>query len=186
MGRSDAGDADLVRAAQAGDSDAFGHLYERYFDQIYGYLSFRLHSTDEAEDVAGQVFLRALESLPRYRWTGVPFRAWLFRIARNLLVDALRRRARRPLEPLDDLLPDSGRLADPQEWLVEKVRREDALRAVDRLTAAQRHVMALKFAGGLSNAEVAHIVGRSEGAVKALQHAALRALQRLLAGSAGR
>jgi RNA polymerase sigma-70 factor, ECF subfamily len=176
-------DQDLVLAAQAGDVDAFGQLYERYFDKVYSYLGFKLGSPAEAEDLAGQVFLRALESLPGYRWTGVPFQAWLFRIAHNLLVDSLRRRARRPSEPLDEALPDDARSADPEGWLVEKVTREDLLEAVDGLTELQRQVITLKFAAGLSNAEVAVILDRTEGAVKALQHAGIQALQRRLVRS---
>jgi RNA polymerase sigma-70 factor (ECF subfamily) len=173
----------LLRAAQAGDADAFGRLYERYFDAVYGYLAFHLGTADEAEDVAGQVFVRALEALPRYRWTGVPFRAWLFRIAHNLVVDVRRRRARRPVAPLIDVYADDHPLADPAAWLAEKGAREALLAAVDGLTAAQRQVIVLKFGAGMSNAEVAVALGRTAGAVKALQHAALRSLQRRLAES---
>jgi RNA polymerase sigma-70 factor (ECF subfamily) len=179
-------DQDLVRAAQAGDVDAFGHLYERYFERVYRYLAFKLGSPAEAEDVAAQVFLRALESLPGYRWTGVPFQAWIFRIAHNLLVDSLRRRARRPSEPLDESLPDGARQADPEGWLVEKVTRELLLDAVEELTELQRQVISLKFAAGLSNAEVAVILGRTEGAVKALQHAGIQSLQRRMVRSPSR
>jgi RNA polymerase sigma-70 factor (ECF subfamily) len=176
-------DEDLLRAAQGGDAGAFGQLYERYFDRVYSYLAFKLGSPTEAEDAAGQVFLRALESLAGFRWTGVPFRAWLFRIAHNHLVDALRRRTRRPSEPLDAGLDlaDGRALADPEGWLMEKLRREDLLHAVAGLTELQRQVISLKFAAGLTNAEVALILGRSEGAVKALQHAGLQALHRRLA-----
>jgi RNA polymerase sigma-70 factor (ECF subfamily) len=142
------GDEDLVRAAQGGDAAAFGQLYERYFDKVYSYLAFKAGSRTDAEDMAGQVFLRALEAITTYRWKGTPFQAWLFRIAHNLLVDSLRRHARRPSEHLTEL---------------------------------QRHVIILKFGAGLSNAEVAHVLGRTEGAVKALQHSGLRSLQRRLA-----
>ena len=173
-------DEDLVRAAQAGNAAAFGQLYERYFDKVYNYVSFKVGSPAEAEDIAGQVFLRALESLPVYKWTGVPFQAWLFRIAHNLLVDALRRRARRPSEPLDETMPDRSAVADPEAWLAAKVAREGLLHAVERLTELQRQVISLKFAAGLKNAEVAHVLGRTEGAVKALQHAAIQSLQRQL------
>jgi RNA polymerase sigma-70 factor, ECF subfamily len=173
-------DEDLVRAAQAGDAAAFGRLYDRYFAPIYGYLAFEAGAPTEAEDLAGEVFLRALASLPGYRWTDVSFGAWLFRIAHNLLVDALRRRARRPSEPLDEALPDAARTADPEAWLAEKADRERLLEAVGRLTPLQRRVLALKFAAGLSNAEVAALLGRSVGAVKALQYAGLAALRRRL------
>jgi RNA polymerase sigma-70 factor (ECF subfamily) len=185
-------DGDLVWAAQRGDASAFGSLYERYFDRIYGYLAYHLGDPDEAEDAAAQVFLRALEALPRFRWTGVPVRAWLYRIAHNLVIDVRRRRRRHPESTLadghaDGLVADGHadgrRLGDPAGWLAEKVAREALVAAVDDLTALQRQVILLKFAGGMSNAEVAAVLDRTEGAVKALQHAGLRSLQRRLAGS---
>jgi RNA polymerase sigma-70 factor, ECF subfamily len=173
-------DAELVRAAQAGDPSSFGQLYERYFDKVYGYLSFKLGSAADAEDLTEQVFLKALESLGGYKWSGIPFQAWLFRIAHNLMVDALRRKSRRPSEPLDEALPvaDERRGIDPEAALDETLTREGLIDAVSRLTELQRQVIAYKFAGGLSNAEVAQLMGKSEGAIKALQHAALASLQR--------
>jgi len=171
-------DDELVRAAQGGDVAAFGQLYERYFDRVYSYLSFKAGNQTEAEDLAEQVFLKAMESLRGYKWTGVPFQAWLFRIAHNLLVDSLRRRSKRASEPLDEALPDRRREADPESHLDEKLSREGLLHAVERLTELQQQVIHLKFAGGLSNAAVAQIMGKTEGAVKALQHAALQSLQR--------
>ena len=173
-------DEELVRAAQRGEAAAFGHLYEQYFDKVYSYLSFKLGNPTEAEDLAEQVFLKALESIGGYKWTGVPFQAWLFRIAHNLFVDYLRRRTQRVSEPLDEGLPDRDWAADPEAWLAEKVTREGLIKAVEQLTELQKQVIALKFAGGLSNAEAARVLGRTEGAVKALQHAALQSLQRRL------
>src|SRR5688500_8641267 len=172
-------DAELVRLAQQGDAASFGGLYERHFDRVYSYLAFKLGSPSEAEDVAEQVFLKALESLGSYKWTGLPFQAWLFRIAHNLLVDALRRRSRRPTAPLEHAatLSDERRDVDPETVLAEKLTREGLRSAVDRLTELQKRVIALKFAAGLPNAEVARLMGKTEGAVKALQHAALVALQ---------
>src|SRR5687767_7053027 len=113
---SETPDAQLVRLAQSGDAASFGRLYERYFEKVYSYLSFKLGSTTDAEDVAEQVFLKALESLGGYKWTGVPFQAWLFRIAHNMMVDTLRRRTRRPSEPIDEALSlsDERRAADPE------------------------------------------------------------------------
>jgi RNA polymerase sigma-70 factor (ECF subfamily) len=186
-----ADDGALVRAAQAGDGAAFGVLYERHFDRIYGYLAYHLGDPDAAEDATGQVFLRALEALPRYRPTGAPVRAWLYRIAHNLVIDVHRRRRRRPettlvdghVDGLADGPADGRRLEDPAGWLAEKVAREALVAAVDDLTALQRQVILLKFAAEMSNAEVAAVLDRTEGAVKALQHAGLRSLHRRLAGS---
>ena len=177
-----ASDVELVRRAQEGDSTQFGQLYERYFEKVYSYLSFKLGNASEAEDLGGPVFLKALESLGSYKWTGVPFQAWLFRIAHNQLVDALRRRGRRPTAPLDEAgsVADDRRESDPEATLALTVRRDDVVAAVEQLTELQRQVISLKFAGGLSNAEVARLMGKSEGAVKALQHAALVSLQKKL------
>lgn len=179
---ADTSDAQLVRLAQKGDAACFGTLYERYFDKVYSYLAFKLGTPTEAEDVAAQVFLKALESLGSYKWTGVPFQAWLFRIAHNMMVDTLRRRSRRPSEPIEEALnlSDERRGADPEALLADKQSREGLLTAVDRLTELQKQVITLKFAGGLPNAEVARLMGKSEGAIKALQHAALASLQRHL------
>ena len=177
-------DEALVRAAQAGDASGFGQLYERYFDKVYSYLAFKLGNAADAEDLAEQVFLRALESLRGYAWTGVPFQAWLFHIAHNLLVDYLRRKGKRVNEALDESLPDRRPAADPEAVLDERLTREGLIRAVGQLTELQQQVIGLKFAGGLSNAQVARLLGRTEGAVKALQHAALRSLQRRLAKAA--
>jgi RNA polymerase sigma-70 factor, ECF subfamily len=175
-----ADDAELVRRAQAGDAAGFGQLYERYFEKVYSYLSFKLGNPSEAEDLTGQVFLKALESLGSYKWTGVPFQAWLFRIAHNQLVDALRRRSRRPSAPIEHAagVADERREASPEETLAVALQRDDVIAAVEQLTELQRQVIALKFAGGLSNMEVARLMGKSEGAVKALQHAALVSLQK--------
>src|SRR5688500_9970024 len=182
---ADPPDSELVRRAQNGDSAGFGTLYERYFDKVYGYLAFKLGNPTDAEDVAEQVFLKALESLGGYKWTGVPFQAWLFRIAHNMMVDTLRRRARRPTEPIDTALglSDERRSVEPEAMLAEKLSREGLLSAVERLTELQKQVISLKFAAGLPNAEVARLMGKTEGAVKALQHAALASLQRHLTRS---
>jgi RNA polymerase sigma-70 factor (ECF subfamily) len=182
-------DEALVRAARAGDAGAFGQLYERYFEKVFGYLAFKVGAPAEAEDLAGQVFLRALEALPGYRWTGVPFQAWLFRIAHNLLVDWLRRAGRRPTVPLDAIAgfaTADDPAADPERWTLERATRQELAEAVARLTPAQQQVLGLRFVAGLPTAEVARVLGRSEASVKALQHAGLRALQRRhAAGPAG-
>ena len=177
-------DEELARAAQQGDAASFGHLYERYFNKIHRYLSSKVGNTTEAEDLAEQVFVKALTSIGGYRWMGVRFQAWLFRIAHNHFVDYVRGRPRRAGEPLDESLPDQRPAADPETWLAEKVTRQALIEAVGRLTDLQQRVIVLRFAGGLSSAEVARRLGKTESAVKALQHAALRGLQRQLAGEA--
>jgi RNA polymerase sigma-70 factor (ECF subfamily) len=170
----------LVERAQAGDTAAYGDLYERHVDRIYSYVSFKLGDRTEAEDVTEQVFLRALESLGSYCWQGVPFSSWLFRIAHNQIVDHLRRRSRRPQTALDASMRESSPAADPEGYLLKVLEREELVAAVGQLTPLQQQVILLRFAAELPTAEVARILGKSESAVKALQRAAIQKLQRRL------
>jgi len=168
----------LVRRAQQNDSDAFARLYEANFDKIYRYVVVRIGDRAEAEDVTQQVFVNALRSIGSYRWQGVSFSAWLFRIAHNKAVDHLRKRTRQAVTPLDEPLSDEG--ADPRLLVERKLDIERVLKATDKLTEAQREVIALRFTSGLPVAEVAEIMGKSPGAVKVLQHSAIVALRKVL------
>ena len=167
---------ELVRAAQA-DPAAFGPLYERYRDRIYAYLRTRTRSADDAADLTQQVFLQALDALPRYRIRGAPFAAWLLRIARNVAINDHKRRR----ETLAwDLLPDALHppLGDGPE--AQALQRESATRLQDALTACDakaREVLALHFAAGLTVRETAAVVGRSEAAVKKQLTRTIRALK---------
>ncbi len=170
-----------VAQAQAGDAEAVGWLYDRYVDRIYRYVLFKVGNPEEAEDIAETVFLRMIEALPTFQWQGVSFAAWLYRIAHNGIVDSLRRHTRRPqvaIDPLATLLiAESG---DPYAWAEAGEMRDHLRAALHRLTDLQAQVVALKFGAGLSNAEVGQTLGRSEGAVKALQHSALQNLYKAL------
>lgn len=168
----------LIRQAQGGDKEAFGRLYETYFDRIYRYVALKIGNRTEAEDMTQQVFLKAYKSISSYKWKGVPFSSWLFRIAHNLMVDFFRRRARRPTVPLDESLVTGGE--DPMKVVELRFDVERVAVATRRLTDAQREVISLRFAGGLAIAEVAQAMGKSQGAIKALQHSAIAALRRLL------
>jgi RNA polymerase sigma-70 factor (ECF subfamily) len=155
----------LVRAAQA-DSAAFGPLYERYRDRVYGYLRTRSRSPEDAADLTQQVFLQALDALPRYRRRGAPFAAWLFRIARNAAINEHKRRRETVAW---DLLPEALHplLGDGPEAQV--LQREAIARLHEVLSACDpsaREVLALHFAAGLTVRETAAVVGRSEAAVK--------------------
>ena len=168
----------LVRRAQQRDQEAFTQLYEAYFDKIYRYITLKIGNKTEAEDMTQQVFLNAIKSISSFRWKGVPFSAWLFRIAHNQVVDYLRRKARRVTVPLDESLVDTG---DNPELLAEqRLDMERVLQATQQLTKAQSEVVSLRFAGELPVAHVAKVMGKSEGAVKALQHSAIVALRRTL------
>jgi len=168
----------LVREAKRGDQQAFARLYEANFDKIYRYVTVRIGDKTEAEDMTQQVFLNALQSLPSFKWKGVPFSAWLFRIAHNQVVDYLRRKKRQPV-PLPDEVP-LPKENDPQIIAERSFAIERLLAAARRLTEAQREVISLRFAGEMPIAEVARIMGKSQGAIKALQHSAIVALRKTL------
>ena len=171
----------LVQRAQQCDQEAFGELYERYFDKIYRYIALKIGDKFEAEDMTQQVFLKALKSIASFKWQNVPFSAWLYRIAHNQIVDHLRRHSRRPTGPLEEAVlhaeePGGG----PQEAVEIGYDLEQLVSATKKLTAAQREVIALRFSSELPIAEVSRIMGKSEGAVKALQHSAILALRRIM------
>ena len=168
----------LVRRAQQGDKEAFADLYESHFDKVYRYLTLKTGSRTEAEDMTQQVFVKAYRSIRSFKWKGPPFSSWLFRIAHNVMVDFFRRQAKRPTVPLNESLVAGGE--DPMKVVELRFDVERVAAATWRLTDAQQEVISLRFAGGLAIAEVAQAMGKSQGAVKALQHSAIAALRRLL------
>jgi RNA polymerase sigma-70 factor (ECF subfamily) len=168
----------LVRRAQQGDREAFAQLYEENFDKIYRYIVLKIGNQIEAEDMTQQVFLNALKSISSFKWRGVPFSGWLFRIARNQVVDYLRKKAKRATTPLEDSLPSSD--SRPEQVVERSLDIEWLLLATKKLTPAQREVISLRFASELPIAQVAKVMGKSPGAVKALQHSAIVALRRAL------
>jgi len=168
----------LVRRAQQRDQQAFTQLYEEYFDKIYRYIAFRIGNKTEAEDMTQQVFLSAMKSIASFKWKGIPFSAWLFRTAHNQVVDYLRKQARHITVPLAESLHSAD---DNPELVAERnLDIERLLSATRGLTKAQGEVISLRFGGELSIAEVARAMGKSPGAVKALQHSAIVALRRVL------
>jgi len=171
----------LVQRAKQRDEEAFAQLYEGYFDKIYRYVALRIGDRMEAEDITQQVFLSAIKAISSFRWRGVPFSAWLFRIAHNQVVDYLRKTKKRVSVRLEETLVASG--DDPQEAFGRKLDIERLTLATGKLTPAQREVISLRFAGEMSVAQVAKAMGRSEGAVKALQHSAIVALRKVLSAA---
>jgi RNA polymerase sigma-70 factor, ECF subfamily len=168
VGNAERGEHDLpalVRAAQAHPS-AFSPLYAEYHARIFRYLRLRVPDDDEAADLTQQVFLQALDALPRYDERGLPFAAWLFRIARNAAIDAQRKRR----QTVDiDLLPEALLRSDDGDPEAEALRQErlERLRALlGQLDAEQRELLALRFAAGLTSREIAAIVDKREAAVK--------------------
>lgn len=174
---------DLVRRAQKNDPAAFGQLYEEHFDRIYRYIVLRVRNQADAEDLTQQVFLKALEHIGSYRYRGMPFSSWLFRIAHNQVVDHWKKKSREKVKLLtQDEMAEAGALSDddPADQAERKVGLEQLAAACERLSDGQREVISLRFAGGLSVAETAKVMGKREGAVKVLQHAALKKLRLIL------
>jgi RNA polymerase sigma-70 factor (ECF subfamily) len=168
-------DEALIERATRRDRDAFGRLYERYFDRVYTYLYYRTRSDADAADLAAQAFLNAWKAIDRYQPTGAPLLAWLLRIAHNLVTDHHRRR--RDAVTLDFDIMDNRSESDPAA-LTEQVMTKEALhRAIRRLPEEQQQVLLLRFVQGLGHAEVANLIGKSEGAVRTIQYRALIGLR---------
>ena len=167
----------LVRRAQKCDQEAFAQLYERHFDKIYRYTALKIGNYADAEDMTQQVFIKSLQSISSYKWRDIPFSAWLFRIAHNQVVDYLRKKSRQPTASLDNVLAISD--SNPQQTTEDRLSTEQLMSATRKLTPAQQEVISLRFAGELPIAQVAEIMGKSPGAIKALQHSAIVALRKL-------
>jgi RNA polymerase sigma-70 factor (ECF subfamily) len=173
---------DLVRRARLGDHEAFAQLYEAHFDKIFRYVVLKIRNQTEAEDMTQQVFVKAYESIGSYQNQGVPFTAWLFRIAHNQMVDYVRKSAKQQTTWLDEDMPIRDD-SDLEGEVETKIEMEKVVLAAKNLTKAQQEVISLRFAGGLSITEAAKTMRKSEGAIKALQHSAILALRKtLLAG----
>lgn len=176
--RHDPAEAALVMRLKALDEAAIREVYRQHADAIYRYALYQSGDQHIAEDVAGEVFVRLMESISGYTYRGVPISAWLYRIARNLVVDHQRRGNRlRPLEAVEHTRAVSD---NPVELAEKRLGWEELRNALGELTDEQREVVVLKFVEDLQNQEVAAIVGKNEGSVKALQHRALRSLRRVL------
>jgi RNA polymerase sigma-70 factor, ECF subfamily len=170
-------DEQVLALASQGDREAFGELYERYVGRIYNYIYYRTGSSFDAEDLTERVFFRALRHIRNYTDRGLPFSAWLYRIAHNLVANWHRDNSRRKEVPLDDGLmsPYHGEL--PENELLHSEERERLLSVIRCLPADRQQLLILKFAEHMSNAEIAEIMGRTEGAVKSLYHRTLLSLR---------
>ncbi len=153
-----------------------GSFYEEYYDRIVRYIFVRINDQSEAENLGGEVFLRALRSLDSYRGNREQMRAWLFKIAHNLVVDYLRKRSKRKEISIDEVeVPDKLNVEEEVERKSEVERLSKALKQV---TPAQREVIGLRFFAGLPSAEVGKILGKSSGAVREMQRAAIETLRK--------
>jgi RNA polymerase sigma-70 factor (ECF subfamily) len=171
----------VIEAAQAGDLEALSSLYDIHINQVYRYTLARLGNVHDAEDVAEEIFLKMLAGLPGYQWRKVPFAAWLMRIARNEVISFTRRNGRRAHDTeLPDELVDRSHANDPAETTERIMALEDLRKAVTLLPEAQRDVIILRFASGLSVADTAKALGKQENNVKVLQHKGMQRLQVLM------
>jgi len=175
-------DRPLVERVRKGDQDAVRSLYERYFDRIYNYAYARLGRAEDAEDLAIDTMTKSLTRLDLFRDEGVAFSSWVYRIAHNATIDHYRRHGKMALVSLDHAPPLAS--ADPSELAVEQLSNDDLHAAIRDLTDEQQQVLILRFFQDLTANQVASIMGKSVGAVQALQHRALGTLERTLQGRA--
>jgi len=169
----------LVELARQGNPAAFGEIYDRHVSLIYQYAYSLLRNKSEAEDLVAETFLRALEAMKRYRWTGRPLSSWLLTIARNLGMNQLRRRQR--TKDAFPLLPDFIPRNPPEPGSGDGVDIEELRQAIAALSPAEREVILLRFVLGLDYPQVAQVVGKSVENVRVIQYRALRKLHKKLA-----
>lgn len=167
----------LVISAQEGDKEAFAEIYDHYFDQIYRYVYFRVNAP-EVDDIVETVFIKCWMNLEKYEKRDVSFGAWLFRIAHNAVID--HRRSHRQILPIDPNLEDESKHAAPNKQTERTIAAKKVRDAVATLREPYRQVVTLKFLIGLSNAEIAEILGEREGNIRVLQFRALKELKEML------
>ena len=171
---------DLVARAQAGEAEAFGSLYDRYVDVVYRYIYYRVGSRALTEDLCSETFLRALRRITSFTWQGRDFGAWLVTIARNLIADHFKS-SRYKLEVTTGEILDADRVTDgPENEVLDNITNMTLLEAVRMLGAEQQECVVLRFLQGFSVTETALAMGKTDGAIKALQYRAVQSLKRLL------
>ena len=175
---------EIVGRAQQGEALSISILYERYYDRIFRYVSFKTSSFVESEDITAEVFVKMIQSIGSFRWQGYQFSSWLFKIAHNLVVDYYRKKGKVavvPLEAASSLHDESSLNPEDVEHIVDiNLRMQSVQAALKELTDLQKEVIRLRFVAGLSVAETALVVDKKANAVKALQHAGLKKLKKLL------
>ena len=163
----------LINAAKT-DPEAFGQLYERYVERIYNYIYFRVGGAGDAEDLTARVFFKALRSIGGYRHMGLPFSAWLYRIAHNLVANYHRDRSRMQEISIENLVVEDTSKSSAPEHLMETRQENDFLLAlINDLSPQKKELIILKYVQKLSNEEIGQIFGKTEGAIKSLYHRTL-------------
>jgi RNA polymerase sigma-70 factor, ECF subfamily len=171
-------DDEVLAKVNAGEAEYFSVLYERYVGRIFNYIYYRTGNQFEAEDLTEKVFYRAMGRIRQYKNKGVPFSAWLYRIAHNLVANWHRDNSRRHEVPLEDYTQEQPHSEHPESTLIISLDNEKLMKTLRKLPAERQQLIILKFVEDLSNAEIAVIMGRSEGAVKSLYHRTLMALRK--------
>jgi len=166
----------LARASQ-GDQEAFGVLYERYVRRIYNYIYYRTGNPHDAEDLTARVFFRAIRHIGNYQDRGVPFSAWLYRIAHNLVANWHRDNSRKQEIPLEDIYNYKQDQHQPEAILLQVEEENALLKVIRQLPPERQQLLILKFVEHLPNAEIGQIMGRTEGAIKSLYHRTLITLR---------
>jgi len=170
-------DEDALSRAAQGDSEAVGVLYDRYVERIYNYIYYRTSNQHDAEDLTSRVFTRAIKHIANYEDRGLPFSAWLYRIAHNLVANWHRDNSRRQVVGLDESFNIPGGLEQPENIVVRSEEENFLLGLVSDLPEDRQQLLILKFVDHLSNAEIGEIMGRTEGAIKSLYHRTLISLR---------
>jgi len=167
----------LKRAAQ-GDRESFGVIYDRYLTRIYNYIYYRTGNQHDAEDLTSQVFSRALKHITNYQDRGVPFSAWLYRIAHNLVANWHRDRSRKQEYALEDGIWSSKESDMPESVLLRVEQHDEILELIRDIPEDRQILIILKFVDYMSNAEIGKIMGKTEGAIKSLYHRTLLSLRK--------
>lgn len=167
----------LIEQAKS-DPGAFGLLYENYLQKIYNYVYYRTGNHHDAEDLTAKTFQRAMKHISRYEQRGVPFSAWLYRIAHNVVANWHRDQSRRKVVALDELVLYQRWQQSPEGLVEENEEKRELLKVIRRLPADRQQLLILKFVEGMSNEAIGQIMGRSEGAIKSLYHRTLLALRK--------
>ncbi|MEO5711041.1 MAG: sigma-70 family RNA polymerase sigma factor [Nocardioidaceae bacterium] len=170
----------LVELARGGDCEAFGLLYDHHHVSVYRFVYYRVGSVALAEDITSEAFFRALRSMGSFRWQGKDFGAWLMTIARNLTTDHFKAGRTRLEYPTEDMSPHDGSIEGPETAVLASLTNEALLAALTELPQEQQECLIMRFLQGLSIAETAQVLGRSEGAVKQLQLRGVRNLAKAL------
>ncbi|MGH3587212.1 MAG: sigma-70 family RNA polymerase sigma factor [Pseudonocardia sp.] len=170
----------LVKAAQDGDMIAFGDLFDRYYDVVFRYVLFRTGDRTLAEDLTQETFVRALRRISSVSYQGRDIGAWFVTIARNLIFDHVKSSRYRLEQTTSEIIELSPSTGGPEQQVLDLATNDELLRCVRKLNPDQQECIQLRFLQGLSVAETAEIMDRNEGAVKALQHRAVRRLAQLL------